>query len=322
MKVLVVLPEEFRVPFETLLRPRYEKEVDLETVYFKELLTRQECVRRFAGKDAVVLTLEDVDDALMSSLPHLKMISIFGVGYDNVDLEAARRAGVEVTNAPGANAASVAEMALALMLSACRQVALIDQQTRSHKWTLRSGIELAGKTCGIIGLGRIGKELVSMLSGFEMRIIAYEKNQDADFARQHNVEFVDLKGLAEQSDVISIHVPLLAETRNLIGEQVFSWMKRSPVIVNTSRGAVVDEPALVQALRAGQVRAAALDVLAQEPPASDHPLREFRQVIITSHIGGSTQDAIEQIGDMVLQDLCNVRDGRKPLHSVLDQKGA
>ena len=318
MKVLGVLPDEFRVAFETLLRPRYDKEVDLETIYFRRLLNRQECTRRFAGKDAVVLTLEEVDAALLAGLPHLKMVSIFGVGYDNVELKAAVRAGVEVTNAPGANAASVAEMALALMLSACRQVAVINQETRCHKWTLRSGIELAGKTCGIVGLGRIGKELVRMLSGFEMRIIACEKYQDADFARQHNVEFIDLKGLAEQSDVISIHVPLLPETRNLIGEEVFSWMRRSPVIVNTSRGAVVDEPALVHALKAGQVRAAALDVLAQEPPTFDHPLREFPQVIITSHIGGSTLDAIEQIGDMVLQDLCNVRDGRKPSHSVLD----
>jgi len=228
MKVSVVLPEEFRVPFETLLKDRYESEMDLETIFFTEIMDAAACVERFADKDAVVVTLEDFGAHVLEKLPALKMVTIFGAGYDNVDLDAAVRLGVEVTNTPGANAASVAEMTVSLLLSTCRHLPRTNQETRSGHWALRTGMELAGKTCGIIGLGKIGKELAKMLSGFELRILAFEKYRDDSFARQWNVEFTSLKDLVERSDIISLHVPLLAETRKLMNDQVFSWMKRRP----------------------------------------------------------------------------------------------
>jgi len=250
----------------------------------------------------VVRSATLVDDELIEAGPKLRVIGRAGVGVDNIDVASATRRGVLVVNAPLANTVSAAEHALALLLSVARHVPEADARTRAGIWDRKSltGVELSGKTLGVVGLGRIGTLVAQRAAAFDMRVLAHDPFVGPERARRMGVEMVDLEALLEASDFISIHLPLTQETEGLFGKDTLARCKPGVRIVNTSRGGIIDELALAEAVRSGQVAGAALDVFAAEPP-TDSALFELPAVVVTPHLGASTLEAQDKAGVQVAE---------------------
>ena len=252
----------------------------------------------FAGALAVasgliVRSATKVDVAMLNGAPDLKVIGRAGVGIDNIDLEASSERGIAVMNAPSGNTVSAAELTMALILSAARWVPAADRSIREGKWErarLR-GMELRGKTLGLIGAGRIGSEVAARCRSFAMDVIAYDPLLTAERAHELRLDLVDLDEVLTRADVISLHVPLTDETLGLIDESSLAKMKSEALVVNTSRGGVIDEHALAAALVSGSIAGAALDVYETEPIPADSPLRDAPNLILTPHLGASTKEA-------------------------------
>ncbi len=243
-----------------------------------------------------------VPRAVMEAAPGLKLISKFGVGVDNIDLTAAAELGIQVTNAPGANATAVAEMTLGVMLALLRRLSQIERSLREWGWRAIAGQELYGKTLGIIGLGNIGQQVATRARAFGMRVIANDIVEYPDFCRQHDVHPAGLDQTLAHSDVITLHVPLTPLTRRMIGPAELGRMKPGAVLIHTARGGVVDEAALHQALKGGGLGGAAVDVFENEPLGWS-PLRELDNIILTPHIAGITYEAAERIADRTLESV-------------------
>jgi D-3-phosphoglycerate dehydrogenase len=233
----------------------------------------------------------------MEAAPRLRVVGRAGVGVDNIDLEEATRRGILVVNAPLANSISAAEHAFGLMLSQARNIARADASIRSGRWDRAAfrGVELHGKTLGLVGMGRIGSLVAQRALAFGMRVLAYDPYITAEQARQAGAELMDLDSLLAESDFISLHLPRTPETENLLGSEAFGKAKRGVRIVNASRGGIIDEEALVEAIREGQVAGAALDVYAEEP-VTGGPLIELREIVLTPHLGASTVEAQNKAG--------------------------
>ena len=228
----------------------------------------------------------------------LKVVARAGVGLDSIDVEAARELGIRVVNAPTAAARSVAELTIGLMIAAARRIAELDHNVKSGRWRKVPGIELWGKTLLIVGFGRIGKLVARIAKAMDMKILAYDKRDIHEEAKEIGAEVVDTleQGLS-RADVVSIHVPLTPETRNMFSDRAFEAMKPGAILVNTSRGAVVNPRALLRALDDWIVAAAGLDVLPEEPPRSPEVIALARhpRVVVTPHIGASTFEAQERV---------------------------
>lgn len=267
--------------------------------------------------DGYIAGLDAIDRNALSSANKLKVIARYGVGVDAVDLVAAKEKGIIVTNTPGANSTSVAELAIGLILALARQFQQAFPATRQGKWPRLSGVALEGKAVGIIGLGSIGKKTAQRLFAFGCRILAFDPYPDSAFARKYSVTIVSLEELLPQSDFVSLHLPLLAETRNLVNAEFIDKMKMGAYLINTARGELVDETALHQALKDGRLGGAALDALVQEPPDPAYPLLSLPNVITTPHLGAQTDDAVNRMGRMALDDCLAVLQGRPPAHVVI-----
>src|SRR5438552_2855521 len=243
-------------------------------------------------RSAVFVTAE-----MLRGAPRLRVIGRAGVGVDNIDLEAATKAGIAVMNTPGANAVAVAEHTLALMLALARHIPRAESTTRAGKWEKKSlqGTELRGKTLGIVGLGRIGLEVAKRARAFGMRIVAHDPFVAAAMAREHEIELAELDAVYAVADYLSLHVGLTSQTAGMINEKALDKMKRGVRIINCARGELVDEPALAAAVKSRHVAAVALDVFTQEPP-KDSPLLALEQVLATPHIAGSTDEAQDAVG--------------------------
>lgn len=252
----------------------------------------------------LVRSAAKVPEEVIAKAPKLRAIGRAGIGVDNIDLEAATAAGILVMNTPGGNAVAVAEHSLGLMLSLARSIPQASASTKSGKWEKKKflGTELRGKTLGVVGLGSIGREVVKRARAFEMRVIAADPYVSSQWAADMNVELVDLPKLLAESDYISLHVALTEETRNLLSTEQFARMKDGVRIFNCARGGIVDEDALFQAIEAGKVAGAGLDVYATEPPAGS-PLMNCDQVVATPHIGGSTGEAQEIVGIRIAEQV-------------------
>jgi glyoxylate reductase len=243
----------------------------------------------------------------------LQVVANFGVGYDNIDLEAARGRGVRVTNTPDVLTDATAELAVALMLAAGRRIAEADTLVRSGEWARSRtdglvGRELAGATVGLVGFGRIGRRVAKLLRGFEVRLLATSRSSGAPSPGVDRLELLDLLGA---SDFVSVHVPLTAETRHLIDANALAAMRQGAILVNTSRGAVVDTTALIHALRSGHLGAAGLDVYENEPhvPAD---LRELRNTVLLPHVGSATAATRDAMARLCAENVIAVLDGRDP----------
>lgn len=275
------------------------------------------------GFDALVMELERASGEVLEA-PSLKVVCVCRNDPSrSVDLERAAEKPVLVTYTPGRNANAVAELTVALMLALLRKVVYADRRLRSGVTVSDfedfarfrkelEGSELSGKTVGIIGLGKIGGRVAELLSGFNVRIYAYDPYVDPEKARRLNVELVDLETLLRESDVVTVHVPPSPETVNLVGEREIGMMKESAVLLNLANPVVVDEDALYRALESGRIAGAALDVFTEEPVDSSNRFLKFDNVIVTPHIGGNTVETVERQSRMVVEDLLKIARGEKP----------
>ena len=261
--------------------------------------------------DVLVVGLQRITERVLEAAARLKVIGRCGVGLDNVDLRAAGARGIPVVYTPGANAQTVADLTLGLMLALARKITQADRMTRDHQWKRIMGNDVWGKTLGIFGLGQIGANVARRAKGFDMRVVAYDVVQNPPLAKELGVEYRSKADIIAQADFITLHLPLNQETQGFIGEQELKAMKKTAVLVNTSRGGIVDEQALYRGLKAGEIAGAALDVFAQEPPGKT-PLVELDNFIGSPHIGGITVEAIERIGMTVARDIVAVLKGKTP----------
>ena len=252
----------------------------------------------------IVRSATRVTDELLAQAPRLRIVGRAGVGVDNIDLEAATRRGIVVTNTPGSNAASVAEHALALMLALARSIPQLNAALHAGRWEKSGagGVELRGKTLGLIGLGRVGAEVARRARALEMRVLAHDPYLRPELAAELGVELVPLADVLAQSDFLSLHTALSPATDKLLNAQTLAQMKRGSRLVNTARGELVDEAALAEALRSGHLAGAGLDVFAVEPPR-DSPLLGLPNVIATPHVAGSTTEAQEEVGVLIAQQV-------------------
>jgi phosphoglycerate dehydrogenase-like enzyme len=245
-------------------------------------------------------------ERVFAACPHLRLISVWGTGMDHVDLAAAARHGVAVTNTPGVSAISIAEHALALLLAVARRIPQLDAATRRGEWPRGESVELHGKTCGIVGLGAIGRRFARIAAGIGMRVIAWTMHPQPE----PGVEFVELDDLYRSSDVVSIHLRLSPATEGFIGPRQLALMKPTAILINTARGAIVDEVALINALAAGRIAGAGLDVFSTEPLPADHPLAQLPNVVMTPHCAGITPEALEAGLRMAVENIWEFLAGR------------
>jgi D-3-phosphoglycerate dehydrogenase len=262
---------------------------------------------------AAIAGVEPWSRRVIEAAPLLKVIARTGVGYDAIDLDAATEKGVFVTATPGANHHSVAEAAIGLIIASLRRFPFADRQMRTTGWNPRPyGVELRNKTVGVIGTGLIGKEVVKRLQGWEVNILVSDVIRDQAFADQYRARYVELPALFAEADVVTIHAPLLPSTHHLVSETVLRAMKPSAYLVNTSRGPLVDEAALAQALKEGWIAGAALDVFETEPLPSDSPLLELPNVILTQHVAGVTWESMRAMTAMAVDSVAAVLRGEVP----------
>lgn len=246
---------------------------------------------------------EKITERVMQNAKSLKVISRYGIGLDNIDLEAAKRKGIIVCNTPDAPTQAVAELTLTLILNLYRRIGEVDRNLRSDQWSPLMGRLLSGKTLGIIGLGRIGKALVKLIQPFKLKIMAHEPYPDNKFVSSYRIELTSLEKVLSKSDIVSLHVPLTKETHHLIGKEDLALMKNETIIVNTARGSLIKEEALIDALGRGIIAGAALDVFEEEPYYGK--LKNFDNVILTPHIGTYAKETRIKMEKEAIENLLN-----------------
>jgi glyoxylate reductase len=283
---------------------------------------REELQRRVAGAAAVVAdpTVPVDADLLDAAGPALRIVANFAVGYDNVDVEACRARGVMVTNTPDVLTNATAELTVGLMLVAARRIGEAERIVRSGRWTgwdprQLLGRELAASTIGIVGLGRIGTRVAELLQGFGARLLYSSRTARPELESKLGIERRELDGLVAESDVVTLHAPLTSDTRHLVDRGRLERFKPGSILVNTSRGGLVDHAALAEALRSGALAAAALDVYENEPEVPGE-LLELENVVLAPHIGSATSEARNGMARLVAENVTSVLDGRGPVTPV------
>lgn len=292
-----------------------EFEAQVREVVYNPLgrpLRADELANLLPETDGYIAGLDEVTAEALAAADRLKVIARYGVGLDNIDLEAAQARRIVVTHTVGANAVSVAELTIGLMLALMRQIPFAVERTRRGEWPRLRGLALQGKTVGLIGLGAIGREVARRLHAFGCRILVYDPYVDADAAREHGVLCASLEELLPQADVVSLHVPATPATVGMVDAAFLQRMKRGALFVNTSRGELVDHQALLRALQDEQIGGAALDVYPEEPPDPADPLLQMPQVLVTPHMGAHSDDAIHQMFTLAAADCLAVLRGETP----------
>jgi D-3-phosphoglycerate dehydrogenase / 2-oxoglutarate reductase len=245
--------------------------------------------------DAVISRTVPLEADALRSCPTLKVISKHGTGVNNIDVAAATALGIPVTSTPGANAQSVAELTVGLMLAAARRIAWLDDQVRHGTWArVQDGCQLAGRTLGLVGFGQVGRRVAAVALAMGMDVVTFDPVLGDD-APEGVRACANLREVLAVADVLSLHVPLTERTRGLLGAEELALLPEGAIVVNTARGPVIDEPALVDALRSGRLRAAGLDTLAVEPAELGNPLLDLPNVVLTPHVGGSTADSVTAV---------------------------
>jgi D-3-phosphoglycerate dehydrogenase len=279
-------------------------------------LSEKDLIPLVAGIDGFIAGLDDITSGVIKAAGNLKVISRYGTGVDRVDLKAANKAGIFVTNTPGANSISVAELTIGLAISAARNIPEGNTRTKNGSWPRFSGTSLSGKTFGIIGLGSIGKEVAKRLSCFNIKILAYDISFDAGFASRYDIIYADIDRILTSSDFISLHIPVFKDTVNIINRKSLAKMKQGAILINTARGELVDEDALYNSLKSGHLRAAALDAFKEEPPDPQNKLLSLPQVTAVPHMGAATDDASNEMTRISIEECFAVLRGGMPKHAV------
>lgn len=310
-----------RLP-EAGLAPLREAGLLVEVHQADEPIGRRDLLKRVRGAAALItLMSERVDDELLRAAgPQLRAVANYAVGYDNIDVEACRRHGVVATNTPGVLTDATADMAFALLLAVARRLREGDELVRSGRWTgwqplQLLGAQVSGATLGIVGLGRIGRAVARRARGFDMDVLYHNRRADPAAERELGVRYASLRELLERSDFVSLHAPLTPETRHIIGSAELRRMKPSAVLINTARGAVVDEAALVAALRDGTIAGAGLDVFEEEPTV--HPgLPPLPNVVLAPHLGSATLETRTAMALACSRAVIDVLEGRQPANAI------
>src|SRR5262245_43513547 len=298
------------------------KEIAVDYHNSQDPLPRPELIARLRGKDGVICHIVSaIDDEVLAAAPTVKVVANVAVGYNNIDVAAAHRRGVVVTNTPDVLTETTADFAWALLMAAARRVAEADRFVRSGqwdrwRWDLLWGADIHGKTLGVVGFGRIGRAVARRALGFSMRVLYQDAVQaDATVERDLRASRVDLETLLRESDFVSLHTPFLPETRHLMSARTLRLMKRSAILVNAARGPVVEEAALVRALQEGWIAGAGLDVFEEEPKV--HPgLIALTNVVLAPHIGSASRTTRVAMATLAVRNCLAVLDGKPPITPV------
>lgn len=291
--------------FEVILSP-YERPLQ-ET----EMLAQMDGISAIvAGNDAIT------EKVIAAGVPQLKMIARCGVGYNTINVAAAQRYGVAVTTTPGANTRSVADLTLGLIISLARNIPKLNKSVHSGVWAKSVGTELGGRTLGIVGTGNIGSEVIKRAVAFNMKIIAFDTRRQSELVDKYGDIYRPLDEVFSEADFLSLHVPAIPETFNLVNQNRLKLMKRSAYLINTARGELVVESDLVKALQTGVISGAALDTFAAEPLAQESGLLALDNVILTPHIGASTSESSNRVSIMAAEEIIRVLSGSKPCFSI------
>ncbi len=273
----------------------------------------------------VTLLSDPINADLIESLPRLRVIAQYAVGYDNIDVRAATERGIMVTNTPGVLTETTADLTWALILAASRRITEADQYVRRGKWRVAWGPELLlgedvhGATLGVVGLGRIGQAVARRAKGFDMRVIYHTRSQSPEtqrFADEQGAVPSSFDNLLREADIVTLHVPLTADTHHMIGEGELRLMKSNAILVNTSRGAIIDQKALLRVLESGHLFSVGLDVFEEEPTPSDNPLLSCPRVIAAPHIGSATRQTRTVMAEMCAKNLIAALTGERPPNIV------
>ena len=269
-------------------------------------LTEDELIPLLEGCEGYLAGLDFITEKVLSTAKGLRVISRYGIGCDRVDLNAAKRHGILVTNTPGANSDAVADLTLGFMLAVARAIPMLDRATKQGEWKRRTGVELGGKTLGLLGFGMIGKLVARRAAGFGMKILTYDPYIDEAHAKESGASLKPFNDVIAESNFLSLHLPLADSTKNIINEETIGKMRPGAVVINTSRGGLIDEAALFRALESGHLSGAALDVYEQEPPDTKLPLYQLPNVITTPHTGAHTEEATLNMAAMAVDNLIDV----------------
>jgi len=279
----------------------------------------EELVQLVRDVDGIIVSLAKITPRVIEAAERCRVISRLGIGYDNVAVETATKRGIVVTNIPDYCVDEVAEHALAAMLALARKLFVFDRSIKEGAWDLQVGFpirRIAGQTLGIIGLGKIGRSLARKALGLGLKVLAYDPYVSAEACRRDGVTKVELEILLRESDFISIHTPLTEETRGMIGERELRQMKKTAFLINTARGPILDDLAVARALEEGWIQGAALDVLPQEPPPKDHPLRKLDNVILSPHAAFYSTESLQECRARGVQAVVDVLSGKRPRNPV------
>jgi glyoxylate reductase len=283
---------------------------------------RKELLRRAAGCHGLLTLLTDrVDAELLDRAPSLVVVSNMATGFDNIDVAAASERAILVTRTPGVLSETVAEFTFALLLAAARRIPEADRYVRAGRWqtwgpSVLLGRDLSGATLGIVGMGGVGTEVARRALGFGMRIVYHSRSRKPALERRYGMTFLTLEALLRQSDFVTLHAPLTAETHRLIGRRELALMKETAILVNTGRGPLVDQRALYEALKSGRIGGAALDVTDPEPIASDDPLLTLENVVIAPHIASASVATRGRMAMLAAESLLTALSGRTPKDTV------
>lgn len=301
-----------------MLEDRYEIEVNPHD----RVATKEEIMSGVENKDALLCLLTDtIDRDIIDAGKNIKVISNYAVGYNNIDVAYATSKGIIVTNTPGVLSETTADLAFALLLAAARRISEGDKFMREDKfrgWApeLMLGTDVHGKTLGIIGLGRIGQLVAKRALGFDMKIIYYNTKRKLEVEQKLDVKYKNLDELLRSSDFVSVHVPLTSETKGLLGKKELALMKPSAYLINTSRGEVIDEPALIEALKNKRLRGAGLDVFWGEPTNINPELYELENVVLAPHIGSASLETRSKMAEIAASAVIDALEGNAPKHVV------
>jgi D-3-phosphoglycerate dehydrogenase len=296
MSLKIVVPDDFPAALTgSAAEPRLRAMGDITVHTERGADQTAELIRRIGDAEVVINIRAHAKftDAVLAGCPRLRLISVWGTGTDNVDLDACRARGVAVSNTPGVNARAVAEHTLALMLAVTRRIPAMDRDTRAGQWPRGMLVQLEGRTIGLIGLGAIGSRVAELLKPFGVRLLAATYGPDGGRAAALGARHVPVETLLRESDIVSLHLLLSADTRGYLGRDRLALMKPTAFLVNTARGAIVDKAALLDALREGRIAGAALDVFHEEPIPSGDPILGLSNVVLTPHNGGQTREVID-----------------------------
>ncbi len=297
----------------------YDIKVNLED----RPVSKDELITQAKGVAGIIACVGDrIDGEVMdASGGSLKAICNAIVGYDNVDIKAATERGIYVTNTPGVLTETVADLTFGLIMAVSRRIAESDRYIRSGNWRGWGpkqflGFDVHGKTLGIIGLGRIGVAIARRARGFNMKLLYFDVRRNTDMEKELGLQFTDVENVLKNSDFVSVHVPLIPQTRHLIDKKELEMMKETAFLINTSRGPVINEKALIQALKDGKIRGAGLDVWDPEPPSADNPLLKMDNVVTLPHIASASVETRTKMIDMAIENLNAILDGKIPPHLI------